>query len=185
MLQVILESVFGGRVKTARIEGHCGTRTWSFCTATEGLRIVNAGIREGLWGTRETSALEFGHKICRHLPLETSDVAEDLKRFESVGSDKVVVEVNPTEDHKLVVLKVGGRVLQDAVLPDLCMPFELLEFYRTHGSLSASDCLAAARKMLELGVSDTISDTAFYRLTGDRARSLWGEGDYRRSVYPF
>lgn len=185
MLQVILGTVFGGRVNIARIEGHCGTRTWAFCTATEGLRIVNAGIKEGLWGTRETLALEFGYKICRHLPLEMSDLAEGLKRFEPTGPEKVLVEVEPVEDHKLVILKVGGRVLQNAVLPDLCMPFELLEFYRTHGSLNTGDCLTATRKMLELGVSDTISDEALHRLSGERVRSLWSEGDYRRSVWPF
>ncbi len=183
MLQLVLEPILGGKVMAARVEGQCGSRTWQFCTATEGLRIVNVGIREGLWGTRE--AMGICQEICRHLPLETTDLAANLQKCDAIAADKVKAEAHLVEGHVLIALKMSGTLLQNALSPDLCSAMAILDFYCNGIVLHMGDCLWTLQKMLELGVADTIPDKAFHRLTGEFHRSLAAEFRYRQAVSAF
>lgn len=179
MLQLLLEPVLRGKVMTARIEGHCGTKTWRFCTWTEGRRIVDAGIQEGYWGRREIRPVWAG--IEANLPVDTQDLARRLSRFETT-SQNVVLSFPTAEGQAGVWMKVADKDLQTVVLPVISQAIEVLEFYLNHGVLTNGDCIAAVQTALASGVSDTISDAFFSRLIRGTARSLEVEGHYRRAL---
>ncbi len=182
-MRLVLGEMAGGRVTVGQIEGHCGGRTWSFCTADEGLRIMHAGVRERLWGSHETQSV--AQEICRHLPLDTTDLAELMCSFDDLGQGAVSAAVHTIEGHKTVLIMSGNRVLQNALLPDICSALSALEIYRVRMMIHSGDCITALKQMLEQGVKDTIPDDAFRRLSRGTHRSLRSELALRQSLVEF
>ena len=179
MLEVVLEPKFKGKLLTGRIQAHCGVMTWSFCTAHGGVSIVDAFIRERVWGWQETRLI--CQRIEAMFPEDAGKLAVSLSMLEATSCD-VVVQPIQLADQTGVSLAVSGSSLHDGVVATVGTAVCMLDNYLVRGVLRNGDCIAAAQQMLKVGMTDVISESAFRTLTGGGSLSGFSEYGYRQMV---
>lgn len=179
MLEIILEPKFKGKVLTGRVKAHCGVLTWSFCTAEGGVAIVEAFVRERVWGWQETRPL------CRQIETtfhkDAAKLSAWLNMFESTSCDVTVQPVHLV-DQAGASLSISGSPLHDGVVATIGTAVCMLDRYLVRGVVRNGDCISAAQQMLQAGMSDVISEKAFRALTDGVPLSGFKEYDYRQMV---
>ncbi len=179
MLEIILEPKLKNKFLTARVKAHCGVMTWSFCTAEGGVAIIEAFVRERVWGWQETRPL------CRQMeatfPKDASKLAAWLNMFESSSCDVAVQPIHLV-DQAGASLAISGNQLHDGVVATIGTAVCMLDHYLVRGVLRNGDCISATQQMLQAGMTDVISEKAFRALTGGIPLSGFNEYDYRRMV---
>ncbi|MCX6779782.1 MAG: hypothetical protein NT034_01225 [Candidatus Magasanikbacteria bacterium] len=179
MLEIILEPKFKGKVLTGRVKAHCGVLTWSFCTAEGGVAIVEAFVRERVWGWRETRPL------CKQIEAtfhkDAGKLAAWLNMFESTSCDVAVQPVHLV-DQVGASLAISGSSLHDGVVATVGTAVCMLDNYLVRGVLRNGDCISATQQMLQAGMRDVISEKAFRTLTGGVSLSGFSEYGYRQMV---
>lgn len=180
MLEVILEPKLKDKLLTARIRAHCGVLTWSFCTAEGGMAIVEAFVRERIWGWQETRPL------CRQIEAtfhkDTGKLAARLNMFESVSCDVAVQPIHLV-DQAGASLAINGSPLHDGVVATIGTAVCMLDRYLVRGVVRNGDCIFAVQQMLQAGMTDVISESAFRALTGGGVPlSGFNEYNYRQTV---
>ena len=180
MLRMHWEEVLGGRVLLGQIEGHCGRRFWKFGTANEGLRILQTGVTEGLWGPNETRSM--AEEISARLSFDPDDLAGRLCQLD-VTSIRVRCEFSVEANQTHVWMRASNRRLHIGPLPTLTMAVEVLEAQRLRGVLNTGDCIAALQAVLAAGVVDTVGDDLYYEFVPRVvARSMRNERDVHYSL---